>query len=88
MRLHAALPDDDNPAVASVVAVWPTADWFEREVYDLFGIRFVGHPNLRRIILSDDWEGHPLRKDYPIGLEDVAFTHTVGRVQPQQVDLP
>jgi NADH:ubiquinone oxidoreductase subunit C len=65
---------DDGEAVPSVVSVWPTADWHEREAWDLFGIRFEGHPNPRRILMDDDWEGHPLRKDYPIGGEPVRFS--------------
>ncbi len=65
---------DDGEPVPSVVPVWPTADWHEREAYDLMGIVFDGHPNLRRILMDDDWEGHPLRKDYPIGGEPVRFS--------------
>lgn len=65
---------DDGEEIDSVVPVWPTADWFEREAWDMFGIVFRGHPNLRRILMEDDWEGHPLRKDYPIGGEPVRFS--------------
>jgi NADH-quinone oxidoreductase subunit C len=65
---------DDGEEIDSVVLVWPTADWFEREAWDMFGIHFRGHPNLRRILMDDDWEGHPLRKDYPIGGEPVRFS--------------
>lgn len=54
----------EDPVVKSVVALWNTADWHEREAYDLMGIRFDGHPDLRRILTSEDWVGHPLRKDY------------------------
>ena len=64
----------DGEPVPSVVGVWPTADWHEREAYDLMGIPIEGHPNLTRIIMDDDWEGHPLRKDYPIGGEPVRFS--------------
>jgi NADH/F420H2 dehydrogenase subunit C len=65
---------DDGERVPSVVHVWPTADWHEREAYDMFGIAFDGHPNLVRILMEDDWQGHPLRKDYPIGGEPVRFS--------------
>ena len=58
----------------SVVAVWPTADWHEREAWDMMGIPFDGHSNLVRILMEDDWEGHPLRKDYPLGGEPVRFS--------------
>jgi NADH-quinone oxidoreductase subunit C len=65
---------DDGVAVDSVIGVWPGADWYEREIYDLFGIVFRNHPNLTRILMPDDWDGHPLRKDYPIGGEPVRFS--------------
>jgi NADH-quinone oxidoreductase subunit C len=63
LRVWVAGPD---PVVDSVTAVYPTANWHEREIFDLFGVRFDGHPDLRRILLPDDWEGYPLRKDYPV----------------------
>ena len=65
---------DDGDTVPTLVCVWPTADWHEREAWDMLGIRFDGHPNLRRLLMEDEWEGHPLRKDYPIGGEPVRFS--------------
>jgi NADH-quinone oxidoreductase subunit C len=65
LRLQVLLAGTD-PSVPSVSDVWPTANWHERENFDLFGVRFEGHPNLTRILLPDDWEGYPLRKDYPV----------------------
>jgi NADH-quinone oxidoreductase subunit C len=65
VRLKCRVPGAD-PAIESVTSVWRGANWYEREVFDLFGVRFAGHPDLRRIMLPDDWEGHPLRRDVPV----------------------
>ena len=65
LRLKVQLAGDD-PVVESIVPVWPSANFFEREVFDLFGVRFLGHPSLKRIMLPEDWKGHPLRRDYPV----------------------
>ncbi|MFN2466615.1 MAG: NADH-quinone oxidoreductase subunit C [Gaiellaceae bacterium] len=65
---------DDGEAVPTVIGVWPTADWHEREAWDMMGIPVEGHPNLQRLLMDEDWEGHPLRKDYPIGGEPVRFS--------------
>ncbi|MET1133924.1 MAG: NADH-quinone oxidoreductase subunit C [Aeromicrobium sp.] len=72
IRLEVTCPDED-PHVPSVVGVYPTADWHEREVWDMFGLQFDGHPHLTRILMPDDWPGHPQRKDYPLGGIDVEF---------------
>ncbi len=61
-----AMVDEADPSVESITGIWAGANYFEREVFDLFGIRFEGHPNLRRIMMPDDWQGYPLRKDYPV----------------------
>jgi NADH-quinone oxidoreductase subunit C len=65
LRLKVRL-SGDAPALESVTSVWPSANYFEREVFDLFGVRFTGHPYLLRLLMPEDWEGHPLRKDYPV----------------------
>jgi NADH-quinone oxidoreductase subunit C len=65
VRLKVKLSGDDA-VLESITSVWPAANFFERELFDLFGIRFLGHPNLIRIMMPQDWDGHPLRKDYPV----------------------
>jgi len=82
VHLKVQVPDE-NPRVPTVCGVWPTANWHERETYDFYGIEFVGHPDLTRILLPEDWVGWPLRKDSPLGYEEVAFTHnTPHRLKP------
>ena len=65
LRLKVAV-DSRDAVVPSVCGVWAGADWYEREVFDMFGVRFEGHPDLRRILMPDYWQGHPLRKDFPV----------------------
>ncbi len=80
--LKVGLPEE-SPRVPSVVGVWSTADWHERETYDFYGIEFLGHPNLTRILLPEEWVGWPLRKDSPLGYQEVSFTHnTPTRIKP------
>jgi len=78
LRIHVAVPEED-PQVPSLSGVFAGANFFEREAYDLFGIRFAGHPDLTRILLPDEWEGHPLRKDTPVGAVPVQFKAVEGR---------
>ena len=74
-RLRVKAPAADGEAVPSVISVWPAAGWLERECFDMFGIRFEGHAGLKRILLPDEWQGHPLRKDYDILQQDEAWVH-------------
>jgi NADH-quinone oxidoreductase subunit C len=71
--LKVGAPEDD-PTIPTLTGLWPTATWQEREAFDMFGIIFGGHPALHRILMPDDWEGYPLRKDVPLGYEEVAFS--------------
>lgn len=70
IRLRLKIPIGESERPASLVETWPTANWLEREIYDMFGIEFAGHPDLKRILLPDGWQGHPLRKDYDILKQD------------------
>jgi NADH-quinone oxidoreductase subunit C len=72
LRILVGVPGTD-PSVPSITGVFPGANFYEREAYDLFGLEFTGHPDLTRILLPDDWEGHPLRKDHPVGAVPVQF---------------
>ncbi len=75
IRLEVRVPLDGNePVLNSITGVYPGTNWYERELWDMFGIRVEGHPDPRRILMPHDWEGHPLRKDYPLGYEEVQFT--------------
>ncbi len=72
IRLEVSVPDSD-PHLPSLVEVWPSNNWHERETYDMFGIVFDGHPGLTRILMPDDWPGHPQRKDYPLGGIEIEY---------------
>ncbi|MGQ9888348.1 MAG: NADH-quinone oxidoreductase subunit C [Aggregatilineales bacterium] len=73
LRLKVFVPEEE-PEVDTVTDVWPAANWLEREIYDMMGITFVGHPDLRRLLMPADWDGHPHRRDYPLGYEQVQFS--------------
>jgi NADH-quinone oxidoreductase subunit C len=72
-RLRLKIPLADGETATSLVEIWPTANWLEREIFDMFGISFGGHPDLKRILLPEEWQGHPLRKDYDILQQDTAW---------------
>ena len=88
LRLKAFAPDDDFPVVDSVVGIWPGANWFEREAFDLYGIMFPGHPDLRRILTDYGFIGHPFRKDFPLsGYVEMRYDPEQKRVVYQPVSI-
>ena len=82
LRLKASVRDGQS--LPSVAGVWPAANWFERETYDLFGVKFDNHPDLRRLLLPDDYLGHPLRRDAPLVVEEVEFTHNFDEIEARK----
>ena len=80
VRLKARVAGDDG-VLPSIEAVYPNANWYERELFDLFGLAFEGSHDLRRILMPADWQGHPLRKDYPLGYEEVEFTFNFDEIE-------
>lgn len=88
IRLRVYLPDDASPMVDSVMSIWPSANWYEREAFDLFGILFKGHPDLRRILTDYGFSGHPFRKDFPlIGRVEARYDGTLKRVIYEPVSI-
>ena len=83
IRIYLFVKRDEK--IPSVVALWEGSDWYERELFDLFGVSFEGHPDLKRILMPDDWKGHPLRKDYPLTEEPVQFKHDREPKVPSQI---
>lgn len=83
LRLRVPVPGE-NPALPTIEGLFPNANWHERELYDMFGIHIEGHSDLRRILTPYDWEGHPLRKDYPLGYEEVQFTFNFDEIDQRK----
>jgi NADH-quinone oxidoreductase subunit C len=76
LRLKVFVPEE-APEVPTLTSVWPGANWLEREIFDMMGINFSGHPDMRRLLMPEDWDGHPHRRDYPLGYEQVQFSFNV-----------
>lgn len=72
---------EDEPQITSITPLWPGANWLEREIMDMMGIKFEGHPDPRRLLMPEDWDGHPHRRDYPMGKETVAFSFNIEEIQ-------
>jgi NADH-quinone oxidoreductase subunit C len=88
LRIRVKVPTDENAAVPSIIEVFPATEWFEREVYDLYGVVFTGHPDMRRLLTDYGFEGHPLRKDFPLtGFVEVRYDDELKRVVYEPVRL-
>ena len=83
LRVKVLVPGDD-PVLPTVTGLFINANWHERELWDMFGIQLTGHPDLRRILMPADWEGHPLRRDYPLGYEEVEFTFNFDEIEKKK----
>ncbi len=79
LRVKVYLPEE-APTVESVTSIWPAANWLEREIIDMMGVKFVGHPDPRRVLMPEDWEGYPHRRDYPLGYETIQFSFNVEEI--------
>ena len=83
LRLKVLVPGDD-PVLPTVTGLYLNADWHERELFDMYGLKITGHPDLRRILMPADWEGYPLRRDYPLGYEEVEFTFNFEEIEKKK----
>lgn len=84
-RVRVILFTEREEPIPSVTSLWGGADWYERELYDMFGVHFENHPDLKRILMPDDWQGHPMRRDYPLTEEPVEFKHGVMPKVPSEI---